>query len=70
MRYQIGVANANVTAGIGPALIVADNPEQAKERFAAAEGTTVDKLAATGLTWWNIAEQPEEPTEPTPEPTA
>lgn len=60
--FSVAVTNIRASEGVGPAHIEAESEDEAKAVFAAAEGTTVEKLAAAGLTHWTVAEIPQEPT--------
>ena len=53
-RFRVGVTDASGSQGIGETIIEAPNEEDAKSIFAAVEGTSVEGLAAAGLTEWTV----------------
>lgn len=56
-KYRVLVTNPTVTSGVGPTLITAPTPDEAKRDFAHGEQTTVAQMEANGLTWWSIEAQ-------------
>ena len=52
--YRVSVTNPAHTAGVGPAEVEADSELDARDVFAAAEGTTSTDLHFAGLTEWTV----------------
>ncbi|WP_433721134.1 hypothetical protein [Microbacterium laevaniformans] len=53
------VTDVTCSRGVGPALVKAYTPDEAKHVFAAGEGSSVDGMESSGLTWWSVDVQPD-----------
>lgn len=53
-RFRVSVTNASHSSGIGETIIEAPTEDEAKVTYAAVEGSTVEALAAAGLTVWSV----------------
>lgn len=59
-KFKVDVSDPAVTRGLTPYVVEASNPSHAKEVLAQLNDTTVDGLAAEGLTFWTVTQVPEE----------
>ena len=48
-KYQVMGMNSRASAGVGPRIIEAESIEEAKEKFAESEGTTIETMRNGGL---------------------
>lgn len=55
--YEVSVKKADGSSGITARLVEAVDPDDAKERFAAAESVTLEFLARKGYTDWTVEEK-------------
>lgn len=58
-NYRVMVTDVTCNRGVGPALVKAYTADEAKHVFAAAEGSSVEGMESTGLTWWSVDAQPD-----------
>ena len=69
-KFKVDVSDPAVTRGLTPYVVEARDEEHAKEVLAQLNGTTVEGLAAEGLTFWTVTRVPDEfvNAQPTPPP--
>lgn len=48
-KYRVMGMNSRASAGVGPTIIEAESIEEAKEKFAENEGTTIETMRKGGL---------------------
>ena len=48
-KYRVMGMNSRASAGVGPTIIEAESIEEAKEKFAESEGTTIETMRKGGL---------------------
>ena len=48
-KYRVMGMNSRASAGVGPKIIEAESIEEAKEKFAESEGTTIEAMRKAGL---------------------
>lgn len=59
-KYKVDVSDPAVTRGLSPYVVEAKDEEHAKEVLAQLNDTTVEGLAAGGLTFWTVTRVPDE----------
>ena len=71
-KFKVDVSDPAVTRGLTPYVVEAKDEEHAKEVLAQLNGTTVEDLAAEGLTFWTVTRVPDEfvNAKPTPAPSS
>ena len=48
-KYRVMAMNSRASAGVGPTIIEAESIEEAKEKFAESERTTIEAMRKGGL---------------------
>ena len=48
-KYRVMGMNSRASAGVGPTIIEAESIEEAKEKFAESDGTTIETMRKGGL---------------------
>lgn len=71
-KFKVDVSDPAVTRGLTPYVVEAKDEDHAKEVLAQLNDTTVEGLAAEGLTFWTVTRVPDEfvNAQPTPPPSS